>query len=259
MIGLFDSGVGGLTVYRHLRTLLPQADIIYLADRAHAPYGERSLEEVSALARACSRHLLAHGATTTVVACNTASAAALHSLRAEFPESAFVGMEPALKPAVSATRRGIVAVLATSSTFQGELFASLHQRYATEVAVINQACPGWAQLVEAGEVEGPAVEAAVARHLQPVLTAGADTLVLGCTHYPFLRPVIERLAGPDVTIIDPAPAVAAQAARVAQSPGLGGTTLLHTTGAADSTARLVEYLTRLRLPAVTVTLPGYDF
>ena len=256
MIGIFDSGVGGLTVYRHLRELIPQADVVYLADQKHAPYGERSLGEVAAIARACVGHLSTEGATSIVVACNTASAAALHRLRAEMPAYTFVGMEPALKPAAALTKSGVVGVLATQATFQGELFASLRERFAASVEVVDQPCPGWAQLVEAGQVDGPEVEEAVARHLKPVLARGADILVLGCTHYPFLRPVIERLAGPEVTIIDPAPAVAAQTLRVATNLGDAATTHLHTTGDPAAASRLVARLTGWRWGAKSVTLPG---
>jgi glutamate racemase len=257
MIGLFDSGVGGLTVFLQLRDLVPQADVIYLADRAHAPYGDRSLEEVAAIADACTRHLLDSGAETIVVACNTASAAGLKRLRATYPPIPFVGMEPALKPALSLTRNRIVGVLATAATFQGELFASLNERYGSSIRVVNQPCPGWVELVEAGQVEGAEVEAAVERHLGPVLSQGADTLVLGCTHYPFLRPVIARLAGPQVTIVDPARAVANQVVRVATSPGSRGRTVLHTTDDPETTRATVRSLTGLDLTATAVTLSGY--
>ena len=253
MIGIFDSGVGGLTVLQAVRQLLPQADLTYLADRGHAPYGERTLYEVAAIAAACTDHLLRVGATTIVVACNTASAAGLRQLREEFPGIPFVGMEPALKPAANATRNGIVGVLATAATFQGELFASLYERFASDLTVVNRACAGWAQMVEDGLIDGPEVEAAIAHHLDPVLVAGVDTLVLGCTHYPFLAPVISRQAGSEVTVIDPSMAVAAQVARVATHPGTGST-VLHTTGDAKDTRDVIALLTGLDLPATNVTL-----
>lgn len=234
---------------------MPAADVLYLADQHHAPYGERSLEEVADLSVRCTTHLLDQGASTVVVACNTASAAALALLRQRFPGTPFVGMEPALKPAAKATRNGVVAVLATTATFQGELFASLYERFGGDVRVHNQPCPGWAQLVEAGLVTGPEVENAVREHLLPVLATGADTIVLGCTHYPFLADVIARQAGGGVTIIDPSSAVAAQVERVVADTGSGGSTTLHTTGDAVACRQLVKVLTGLDLPATTVTLP----
>jgi glutamate racemase len=253
VIGMFDSGVGGLTVYRQVRALMPGVDILYLADRAHAPYGEQSLAEVATIARRCTEHLLAQGAETIVVACNTASAAALHGLRGHFPSIPFVGMEPALKPATAITQTRVVGVLATAATFQGELFASLQERYADGVEVINQACPGWAAMVETGRVDGPEVEENVRLHLEPVLEARADVLVLGCTHYPFLLPVITRLAGSGVSIIDPSAAVAVQVGRVTPISAGRGETYLHTTGDPTQTSDLVTKLTGMRLPVTHVT------
>ena len=213
-IGVFDSGVGGLSVTREIMALLPAQPIIYLADQAHAPYGQRPLMEIRALSEGIARFLLAEGARVIVVACNTASAAALHGLREQFPTVPFVGMEPAVKPAVEHTRTGQVGVIATAATFQGELFASLLDRYAGRVAIHTQICPELVPLVEAGELDSPRARGAVAEYLAPLLMAGIDQLVLGCTHYPFLRPLIEELVGTDVSVIDPAPAVARQTSRV---------------------------------------------
>ena len=257
MIGVFDSGVGGLSVLTEIRRLLPAPDLIYLADRAHAPYGQRSLEEVRGFAEACTRHLLDLGAGLIVVACNTASAAALHHLRAIHPGVPFVGMEPAVKPAAALTRSKVVGVLATAATFQGELFASVVGRFAEGVSVINQACPGWAELVETGVTTGPEAEAAIAQHLDPVLAAGADTLVLGCTHYPFLRPLISARAGAQVAIIDPAGAVARQVValtgKTVASGGRGSLRLL-TTGHPGPTRKTVRELTGIDRPVIAVTL-----
>ena len=155
-IGVFDSGVGGLSVVREIMALLPAQPIIYLADQAHAPYGQRPLTEIRALAEGIARFLLAEGAGVIVIACNTASAAALHGLREQFPTVPFVGMEPAVKPAVEHTRTGHVGVIATAATFQGELFASLLDRYAGRVAIHTQICPELVPLVEAGELDSPA-------------------------------------------------------------------------------------------------------
>jgi glutamate racemase len=242
-------------VYSEIRRLLPDADVVYLADRGHAPYGNRSLAEVGAIAAACTTHLLNRGASTVVVACHTASAAALHSLRVQFPAVPFVGMEPALKPAAAMTRSGVVGVLATAATFQGELFASLVDRYAAGLEVITRACPGWAEMVENGVVEGDVAMREVNRYLSPVLDRGADTLVLGCTHYPFLKSTITAIAGPQRPIIDPAAAVAAQVVRVAVDPGASGRTTLHTTGDPVATRDIVSRLTGLDLGVEAVTLP----
>jgi glutamate racemase len=256
-IGVFDSGVGGLSVLTEIHRLLPQADLTYLADRANAPYGQRSLEEVRRLAETCTDHLLESGMELIVVACNTASAAALNHLRSVHAEVPFVGMEPALKPAVALTRSNVIGILATTATFQGELFASLVGRFADGVTLVNQACPGWAELVEAGAVAGTDAESAVARYLDPVLTAGADTLVLGCTHYPFLRHLIEARSGPHVAIVDPSPAVARQVAAVwgdiPRDDGSGRLRLL-TTGDAGDTETVVRHLTGIREPVTAVTL-----
>jgi glutamate racemase len=245
MIGVFDSGVGGLGVLREIRALLPDGDLVYLADQANAPYGERSLVEVQALAEAAARRLIGLGAATVVVACNTASAAALRTLRARHPDTTFVGMEPAVKPAAAATASGVVAVLATPATFQAEVFDALVARFAEGVRVIPRPCPGWSAAVEDliwdadDMVRGP-VEAVVA--------AGADTLVLGCTHYSFLVDAIAAVTGPGITVLDPAPAVARQVARVAEGPGSGSTGYL-TTGDPQRLSLQVRHLLGLEVVA----------
>jgi glutamate racemase len=219
VLGLFDSGVGGLSVARELIRQAPAQPMIYLADQAHAPYGQRSLAEIRGLAEGITRFLLREGAQVIVIACNTASAAALRSLRDRFPGVPFVGMEPAIKPAAERTRAGHVGVIATEATFQGELFASLIDRYAAGTTVHTQACPALVPLVEAGELDSERTRAALQGYLAPLLEAGIDELVLGCTHYPFLRPLIEQAAGADVEIVDPAPAVARQAIRIVAGRG----------------------------------------
>lgn len=213
MIGIFDSGVGGLSVWREIAAQLPGESIIYFADQAHVPYGPRSLDEIRAFSEAITRFLLEQDCRVIVVACNTASAAALKSLRAKFPDVPFVGMEPAVKPAAQTTRTGRVGVMATPATFQGELFASVVERFANGVQLINQVCPGLVEQVEAGRLDTPDTDALLREYLAPMLDAGVDTIVMGCTHYPFLMPTIQRLAGPGVTVIDPAPAIARQVAR----------------------------------------------
>jgi glutamate racemase len=230
MIGVFDSGVGGLSVLTAIRREMPNADLIYLADQARAPYGVKSLEQVAAIAGQVSRWLIDRGASTITIACNTASAAALHQLRAIHEGIPFVGMEPAVKPAALTTRSNVIGVLATAATFQGELFASVVQRHAEGIRVVTGACPRWVELVERGELIGSNVTQEVERCLQPLLEAGADTIVLGCTHFSFLTPTIEKIAGPQVAIVDPAPAVAKQVTRVASRREGSGRIQLATSG-----------------------------
>jgi len=223
LIGVFDSGVGGFSVWREIARQMPQESTLYVADQVHVPYGTRSLAEVRAFAEGITRFLLAHGAKIIVIACNTASAAALDYLRGEFPVVPFVGMEPAIKPAVEQTKAGVVGVIATQATFQGELFASLVQRYADPgcVQVLTQVCPGLVEAVEAGAVDDPATETLLRTCLQPLIDAGMDQLVLGCTHYPHLRRLIERVVGPGVTIVDPSAAVARQTHALLRKRHLG--------------------------------------
>ncbi len=213
-VGVFDSGVGGLSVVRELIAQIPGQPFVYLADQAHAPYGQRSLDEIRVLSDGISQFLVRHECPVIVIACNTASAAALHWLRRRYPDISFVGMEPAVKPAAERTRTRHVGVMATPATFQGELFASLIDRFGKEVTVHTQVCPELVPLVEAGELNTDRARAAVQSYVEPLRSAGIDELVLGCTHYPFLRALIEEAAGPDIEIIDPAPAVARQTARL---------------------------------------------
>lgn len=247
-IGVFDSGVGGLSVWREIARQLPSEDTLYLADQAHVPYGSRSLTEVRRFSEEIARFLLGKGAKIVVVACNTASAAALHHLRHTFPHAPFVGMEPAVKPAVERTHADGVGVIATQATFQGELFSSLVERYGGEVKVLTQVCPGLVEAVEAGELETAETDTILRTCLAPLIDAGIDQLVLGCTHYPFLRPAIERVVGRGVNVIDPGPAVARQTGRVLAQRGLEthdetpGNHRFYTTGEAKSLRRMIQYL-----------------
>jgi glutamate racemase len=228
MIGIFDSGVGGLSVFREIRKLLPAERYIYFSDNAHCPYGEKSKEYIIDRAREITDFMLKQGADIVVVACNTATAAAIATLRTEYtsPGShvskitdgrrdsvSFIGMEPAVKPAASATTTGIVGVLATAGTLRAEKYRDTKGRHAEDVTVVEHIGEGFVELVESGRVTGPEAEATVLESLEPLLDAGADTIVLGCTHYPFLSETIAKVASlltPDriITIIDPAPAVA---------------------------------------------------
>ncbi len=214
MIGVFDSGVGGLSVLAAVRERLPSAGLLYVADTAHVPYGPRGLQEVRDFSFGITRFLVEERAQIVVVACNTASAAALHELRAAYPKIPFVGMEPAVKPAAEQSHTGVVAVLATPATFQGALFASVVERFAHGVEVIPQVCPGLVEQIEAGELESPRTEAMLRTWVEPLLARNIDALVLGCTHYPFVRPLLERICGPAVRVIDPSAAVARQVERV---------------------------------------------
>lgn len=214
MIGIFDSGFGGLSVLREILKLLPGEQYVYYADSAHCPYGEKSAEYITDRARFITQLLVDKGADLITIACNTATAAAIRTLRAEWPEMPFVGMEPAVKPAALNTRSGVIGVLATAGTLKGGNYLDLRDRYSEQVKVVEHVGQGFVELVERGILDGPQVEQCVRQAVNPLLAAGADTIVLGCTHYPFLEPVIKRIAGDNVEIINPAPAVARQVERI---------------------------------------------
>lgn len=206
-IGVFDSGVGGLSVLREIRRELPRENLLYVADSAHAPYGDKSEEFVIARSQTIADFLIGQGATSLVVACNTATAAAVDALRAAHTLP-IIGIEPGVKPAVGQTRTGIVGVLTTSRTALSTRFRKLLARYGGATHVTVQACPGWVELVERGELTGPETERLVGAYVRPLLSEGADVLVLGCTHYSFLAPAIQAVAGDRVALVDPASAVA---------------------------------------------------
>jgi glutamate racemase len=233
-IGIFDSGVGGLSVLRQLTGLIPRHSIVYVADQAHVPYGRRPLEEVQAFCFEITRWLFAQGCGEIIVACNTASAAALHELRKAYPNIPFVGMEPAVKPAAEQTHTGVVGVIATPATFQGALYASVVERFASGVTVLEDTCPGLVEQIEAGDLEGAETRRVLEKAILPMLEKGIDTIVMGCTHFPFVIPLIQQITGPNVRVIDPAPAVARQAVRVLpdalQHPGGNRSIHLYTTG-----------------------------
>ncbi len=218
-IGIFDLGIGGLSVLRHIHEQLPAHPIYYVGDQVHVPYGPRTLAEVREFSIGITRFLLAKGARIIVVACNTASAAALHPLRELFPDVPFVGMEPAVKPAASHTHSGYVGVLATPATFQSELFASVVERFAQGVTILQSTCPGLVEEIEAGRVDQPAARKILQEAIEPMLQKGVDSIVLGCTHYPFALKQIREIAGPNVDVIDPSPAIARQTRRVLEQQG----------------------------------------
>ncbi|MBM3178845.1 MAG: glutamate racemase [Chloroflexi bacterium] len=219
-IGVFDSGVGGLSVLRSIREQMPDEDVIYFGDQGHVPYGPRSIEQIRNFSEGITKFLLKHDSKIIVVACNTASAAALKYLRATFPEVSFVGMEPAVKPAAEKTRTDKVGVLATPATFQGALYASVVERFGADVELFQHTCPGLVSQIEAGELDSPKTRAILEEALLPMLGKNIDTVVLGCTHYPFVIPLIQEIVGEKVRVIDPAPAVSRQVRRLLEAKDL---------------------------------------
>ena len=207
-IGVYDSGFGGLSVWRELYRALPEESIIYLGDGKNCPYGSLPVERIRELATESVKELLARGCKMIVVACNTATAAAIEHLRTEFPSIPFVGLEPAVKPACQRTRTGVVGVIATKRSLTGEKFLATLAKYGQGVNVIKEVGDGFVEAVEANAENEPATEIVVRRVVEPIINQGADMLVLGCTHYPFLRDVIARVvAGREVEIIDSGEAV----------------------------------------------------
>jgi glutamate racemase len=218
-VGFFDSGVGGLSVLQQVRLDLPYESLLYVADSGYAPYGNKSVELIVHRSFEITEFLLKQGAKAVVVACNTATAAAIARLRARFAIP-IIGIEPAIKPAVAMTRSGVVGILATGNTVRSVKFAHLLDQHGQRAQVLVQPCPGLADCVERGDLDGDRPRALLERYLQPLLSAGADTLVLGCTHYPFLIPLIRQFAGSKVAILDPSPAVARQLRHRLESEGL---------------------------------------
>lgn len=247
-IGVFDSGVGGLSVLREMRSLMPNENIIYFGDQGHVPYGPRPMEQIQAFSEGITRFLLAQNSKIIVVACNTASAAALKYLRETFPDVQFVGMEPAVKPAAEKTQTGKVGVLATPATFQGALYASVVERFANGVELFQNTCSGLVQQIELGNLNGDETRTILENALHPMMEKNIDTVVLGCTHYPFVIPLIEQIVGEKVRVIDPAPAVAKQVKRLveagemANQDGQDGKIRFITSGEADSVRSIIKVL-----------------
>lgn len=206
-IGVFDSGVGGISVLKHIRAAMPSENLLYVADSKFAPYGNKTPEFIRERADAIARFLIDKGAKALVVACNTATAAAAEYLRGQYAIP-IIAMEPAVKPAAQATKTGVIGVLATSGTLQSAQFAGLLEHYGQQVQVVTQACHGLVECIERGDLTGGETQALLSRYVQPLLAANADTIVLGCTHYPFVRPLIEKLVGPEVALVDTGAAVA---------------------------------------------------
>lgn len=246
-VGIFDSGVGGLSVLREIRLLLPAEDLLFVADSAHAPYGVRSADEIRARSHALTELLVEQGAKAVVVACNTATAAAADALRATFAVP-IVAMEPAVKPAVAATRSGVVGVLATVGMLKSARFAALLDRFGGDVTVVTEPGVGLVEQIEAGELTGERTHKLVEERVRPMLEAGADVIILGCTHYPFLRPLVAEIAGPTVTLVDTGAAVARRLAEVlaerslTRDAGHAGTERFWTTADPDRAAPVMSVL-----------------
>ncbi len=245
-IGVFDSGVGGLSVLREIRNALPRENLLYVADSGFAPYGDRPAEFIQRRAESIVEFFADAGAKAVVVACNTATAVAVQALRARFAFP-IVAIEPAVKPAAEMTRSGVIGILATSQTLASENFSRLVERHGKGVEVLQQPCPGLVEQVEKVELAGPTTEALVARYVQPLLDRGADTIVLGCTHYPFLISAIRAIAGPNVALIDPAVAVARELKRRLEAGALlsldgQGTEQFWTSGSPAVAQEVIEQL-----------------
>ncbi|MBD8474315.1 glutamate racemase [Pseudomonas sp. CFBP 8770] len=213
-VGVFDSGVGGLSVLGEIERLLPRESLLYVADTGHIPYGEKSSEFIRERCATVARFFHGQGAKALVLACNTATVAAVADLRQRYPDWPIVGMEPAVKPAAAATRSGVVGVLATTGTLRSAKFVALLDRFANEVQVITQPCPGLVELIETGDLDSPALRLLLQGYVQPLLDAGCDTLILGCTHYPFLKPLLATMVPANVALVDTGAAVARQLQRL---------------------------------------------
>lgn len=213
-VGVFDSGVGGLSVLGEISSLLPHESLLYVADCGHIPYGEKTPEFIRERSRVIAGFFREQGAKALVIACNTATVAAVADLRRDYPDWPVVGMEPAVKPAAAATRSGVVGVLATTGTLQSAKFAALLDRFAADVRVITQPCPGLVELIETGDLDSPVLRQLLQGYVEPLVTAGCDTIILGCTHYPFLKPLLVQMLAPSVILVDTGAAVARQLQRL---------------------------------------------
>ena len=219
-VGFFDSGLGGLCILDAFKTLCPHESTIYIADSKNCPYGNKPAAEIVKLAESNTRRLLRRGCKMVVVACNTATAAAIDFLRERHPEVPFIGIEPAVKPAALRSKTGVVGVLATAGTFGGRLYNETKAKFARDVTVIATVADEFVELVERNEVSGANAERAVRAKVEPILAAGCDKIVLGCTHFPHLKPLIEKICDGRAEVIDPSDAVARQARRVLSARGL---------------------------------------
>jgi glutamate racemase len=246
-IGVFDSGVGGLSVLQHIRETLPHERLIYVADSGHVPYGDKSPIFIEARSLAITRFLISQGAEAIVIACNTATAAAAHTLRVKFNKMPILAMEPAVKPAVAATKSGVVGVLATVGTLESARFAALLEKYGGRVKIETQGCPGLVEQVERGELHTARTRELVERYTAPLLKRGADTIILGCTHYPFLAPLIREVVGDSIALVDTGAAVARHLQRrisIELPPRVAGeaSEQFFTSGDAEQASRIMSML-----------------
>ena len=250
-VGVFDSGVGGLSVWRELIKELPFNDFVYLSDSAYCPYGPRTQEEITGRVCKAVDFLISQSVSIIVVACNTATAAAIETLRDRY-DLPFVGMEPAVKPAAIHSRTGVIGVLATKATLNGKLYNNTLESYASGTKVVEKVGDGLVEAVERGETDSGKTENLLRKYIQPMLDAGADHIVLGCTHYPFLVKLIEKIAGNDVTVVDPAPSVARHTYNIMVEKGLVekgenialGETFFYSTGEMKDFKRIVRSINR---------------
>lgn len=247
MIAVFDSGIGGISVLREIHHVCPEQSTLYYADQARVPYGPRPEKEVQIFSQEICDYLVDRGAHVIVVACNTATAASINWLRQQYPAVLFVGMEPAIKPAAQLTKTGKIGVLATAGTFKSQRYALLMSRFATDLQLFESGCPGLVEQIEAGHFESEQTTDLLKSFIEPMLEQGIDTLILGCTHYPFVLPTIKSIVGGSVTIIDPAPAVAQQTARLAQSAqkGEAGKLTLHEYVTSGTLCSFISMLNRI--------------
>lgn len=248
-IGVFDSGVGGLSVLHHIRTALPEANLIYVADSGHVPYGDKSPAYIESRSLALTRFLVSQGAEAVVIACNTATAAAAPALRVKFNKMPIVAMEPAVKPAVAATKTGVVGVLATVGTLESARFAALLGKFASGVKVVTQGCPGLVEVVERGDLQSDEARRLIERYIVPLLKEKADTIILGCTHYPFLAPLIREMVGEGIALVDTGAAVARELKRRVEvelplrvTAGVLGSEAFYTSGDAEQATRIMSSL-----------------
>ncbi|NOT16125.1 MAG: glutamate racemase [Methylotenera sp.] len=246
-VGVFDSGVGGISVLRHIHALLPDENLLYMADSQYAPYGNKTRAEIEARCFVIADFLIAQGVKAIVVACNTATAAAIDAMRARYALP-IIGMEPAVKPAAAATKNGVIGVLATSGTLKSAQFAALLESYGRNVKVVTQACVGLVECIERGELESECTLALIRQYCQPLLDEGVDTIVLGCTHYPFVKANIQAIVGCHVGLIDTGDSVAKQLQKRLLTLGLLADKQAHTTvkfwtnSQADNAKQVIETL-----------------
>lgn len=247
-IGIFDSGAGGLSVLKEILRVLPSERYIYYADTAHCPYGEKTTDYIFGRSLDITRSLLKQGADAIVIACNTATAASVKKLREMMPDVPFVGMEPAIKPAAALSKTGAVGVLATASTLKAAKYLNTKEKFSNGVRIVERIGRGFVELVESGRLDGPDTRKTVEASLCPLLDENADTIVLGCTHYPFLLPVMRDIAGEGINFVDPAPAVAKRLLYVLKSNNIALNSTpadtpmvqIESSGSPDTTRRLYE-------------------